>query len=71
MKIPPTRLVRLVAALGASCFVLVGCDPHPASPVNVDAPQLASSLKWVGTCAVVCSALGATALIIASRNRRK
>ena len=60
----------MTAAVGVICLALAGCDPRPA-PVNVDAPQLASSLKWVGSCAVVCSALGASALIIASRNRNR
>ncbi len=61
----------MTAAVGVICLTLAGCDPRPPAPVNVDAPQLASSLKWVGVCAVACSTLGATALIIASRNRRK
>jgi hypothetical protein len=51
-------------------LLLAGCD-KPESPVSVDAPQLASSLKWVGVCAVLCSTIGGVALVIASRNRRK
>lgn len=59
----------LIATAGV---ILAGCDyTKPAPPVNVDAPQLASALRWVGSCAVVCSTLGAAALIIASHNRRK
>ncbi|MBI5767872.1 MAG: hypothetical protein HZA93_08750 [Verrucomicrobia bacterium] len=65
------RAVLLTATVGVICLTLAGCDPRPPSPVNVDAPQLASSLKWVGCCAVASSALGAIALIIASRNRNR
>ncbi len=54
--------------MGALSLAFAGCAAP--TPVSVDAPQLASSLRWVGVCAVVCSALGAAALIIAS-NRRK
>lgn len=62
----------LIAATGVGCLTLAGCVARtPTPPVNVDAPELASSLKRVGSCAVLCSALGAAALIIASRNRRK
>ena len=50
-------------------LLLAGCDK--AAPVSVDAPQLASSLRWVGTCAVICSTVGGIALVIATRNRRK
>ena len=59
----------LALLVGVISLALAGCTPPP--PVQVDAPQLASSLKWVGTCAVVCSTLGAIALIIASNNRRR
>ena len=58
-----TRLLAIAA------FALAGCEAQ--QPVQVDAPELASSLKWVGCCAVVCSTIGAIALITASRNRRK
>ena len=61
----------MTAIAGMISLTLAGCDPSPPSPVNVDAPQLASSLKWVGCCAVACSALGGTALVIASRNRNR
>ena len=64
-------LLLLLAGIGFLAFALAGCPSPPPPPVNVDAPQLASSLKWVGSCAVLCSALGAAALVIASRNRRK
>ena len=64
------KTALLTAVAVGVILALAGCDPRPA-PVNVDAPQLASSLKWVGSCAVVCSALGASALIIASRNRNR
>jgi hypothetical protein len=51
-------------------MLLCGCD-RPVSPVSVDAPQLAASLKWVGVCAVLCSTIGGVALVVATRNRRK
>lgn len=56
-------------ALLVAVVLLAGCDK--AAPVSVDAPQLASSLRWVGTCAVICSTVGGIALVIATRNRRK
>jgi hypothetical protein len=68
---PALLSMLLTAAVGALCLPLAGCLPTKPAPVNVDAPELASSLKWVGSCAVVCSALGAAALVIASRNRGK
>jgi hypothetical protein len=68
---PALLSALLTAAVGVICLTLAGCLPAKPAPVNVDAPEIASSLKWVGSCAVVCSALGAAALIIASRNRRK
>ena len=54
-------------------LLLAGCptDSQPPPPVQVDAPQLASSLRWVGVCAVICSTLGAAAIVIATHNRRK
>jgi hypothetical protein len=55
--------------VGVITLALVGCSEP--KPVSVDAPQLASALKWVGVCAVVCSVFGAIALITASNNRRK
>ena len=58
-----TRLLAIVA------FALAGCEAQ--QPVSVDAPELAFSLRWIGVCAVICSTLGAIALITASRNRRK
>ncbi len=64
------RGIILIATMVLVLIALSGCNEQPA-PVQVDAPQLASSLKWLGTCGVLCSALGATGLIIASRNRRK
>ncbi len=54
-----------------ACVVLLaGCN-EPNAPVQVDAPQLAYSLRWVGVCAVLCSTIGGIALIIATNNRRK
>ena len=49
--------------------VLTGCG-EPDKPVQVDAPLLAGSLRWVGTCAVLCSTIGGICLVLAS-NRRK
>lgn len=66
MKPVHLNAVLLTAAVGVICLTLAGCDPRPPAPVNVDAPELASSLKWVGSCAVVCSALGAAATIFAA-----
>ena len=62
------QLLGWIALLvGVISLALAGCSAPP--PVQVDAPLLASALKWVGICAVVCSALGAAALIIASRRK--
>ena len=60
------KRLRLLPCL----LLLAGCGETTA-PVQVDAPQLAGSLKWVGVCAVLCSTIGGLALIVASRNRRK
>jgi hypothetical protein len=64
------KAARLLVCLAV---LLAGCptDQPPLPPVQVDAPELASSLRWVGVCAVICSALGAAALVIATHNRRK
>lgn len=69
MNAPLSFGLSALAAAGGLCFALAGCSQTPP-PVSVDAPQLAAALRWVGTCAVVCSALGAVALIIASRKRK-
>lgn len=58
------------AVLAGALLVLSGCD-KPVSPVSVDAPQLAASLKWVGVCAVMCSTIGGLALVVATRKRRR
>ena len=74
MKTTPSSTIRLLAlgALGCSLLILPGCnDSAPPPPQSIDAPLLASSLKWLGVCGVLCSVCGATGLIIASRNRRK
>jgi len=58
-------VVTLYVALG-----LTGCNEPvkpPPPPQIIDAPRLAEALKWLGGCGVICSFLGATALIIASR----
>ena len=66
------RGIILVAVVLCVIVGLVACaKPPPPPPQTIDAPKLAESLKWLGTCAVLCSALGATGLVIASRNRRK
>jgi predicted small lipoprotein YifL len=49
---------------------LAGCNEPvrpPPPPQIIDAPRLAEALKSLGGCGVICSFLGATALIIASR----
>lgn len=68
MRTRSLRVISLTSLLVGAVLLIFGCS-SPA-PVQVDAPQLASSLRWVGVCAVICSALGAIALIVAS-NRRK
>lgn len=66
-----TRIV-VFAFIVCVLIGLMGCTPRqPPAPQVIDAPRLAAALKWVGCCAVICSALGASALVIASRNRRK
>lgn len=65
------RGIILVAVVLFVIVGLVACAKPAPPPQTIDAPKLASSIKWLGTCAVLCSALGATALVIASRNRRK
>ncbi len=59
------RLIFLLFLL-----LLAGCN-EPTQPVQVDAPQLANSLRWVGVCAVLCSTIGGVCLVLASRNQRK
>lgn len=49
---------------------LAGCNESKQA-VQVDAPQLAYALRWVGVCAVLCSTIGGVCLVLASRNRRK
>jgi hypothetical protein len=67
-----TRII-LLAVVACVVIGLIGCDggKPPPPPPTIDAPKLAESFKWLGVCGVICSALGATGLIIASRNRRK
>lgn len=66
------RGIILIAVVLFVIVGLVGCDEQrPPPPQTVDAPKLAESIKWLGTCAVLCSTLGATALVIASRNRNR
>lgn len=66
------RSIILIAIVVMVVIGLSGCSkPQPPPPPTIDAPKLAESLKWLGVCGVICSALGATGLIIASRNRRK
>ena len=66
--------LRIILLVVVACVVigLAGCDggrPAPPPP-TIDAPKLASAFKWLGVCGVICSGLGATGLIIASRNHR-
>lgn len=60
-----------VPALLAGLLLLAACNGANGKPVEVDAPKLASSLKWVGTCAVLCSTVGGVCLVLASRNNRR
>jgi hypothetical protein len=63
--------LRIILLAVAACVVigLAACGrSKPPPPTTIDAPRLASSFKWLGVCGVICSALGATGLIIASRN---
>jgi hypothetical protein len=65
--------LRIILLAVVACVVigLAGCDGgRPAPPPTIDAPKLASAFKWLGVCGVICSGLGATGLIIASRNHR-
>lgn len=68
-----TRII-LLAVVACVVIGLAGCDmghpPPPPPPPVIDSPKLAASLKWLGSCAVICSALGATGLVLASRNHR-
>ncbi len=61
----PHLLIAALLVIGVT-----GCD-RQVSPVTMDAPQLAASLKWVGVCAVICSTIGGVALVVATRGRRK
>ncbi|RRJ94321.1 hypothetical protein Ga0100231_008080 [Opitutaceae bacterium TAV4] len=60
-----------VPVLFAGLLFLAACNGVSGKPVEVDAPKLASSLKWVGTCAVLCSTVGGICLVLASRNRNR
>ena len=63
------RLLSLLALAAFTVLMLAGCEEQ--KPVTVDAPLLAYSLRWVGVCAVLCSAIGGVCLVLAARNRRK
>ena len=54
-------------------LALAGCNESIKPPPTqiIDAPLLSEALKWVGGCGVICSFLGATALIVASRRTFK
>lgn len=65
------RGIILIAIVVLVAIGLAGCNETTPPPQTIDAPKLAESFKWLGVCGVLCSALGATGLIIASRNRRK
>ncbi len=61
--------VQVTLLIAGLCFLAGGCG-QPAPPATVDAPRLADALRWVGSCAVACSAITAAAIIIASRKRK-
>jgi hypothetical protein len=67
----PASAAHTVTTVVVFCAVLglIGCDgPKKPPPTQIiDAPLLSEALKWLGGCGVICSFLGATALIIASR----
>jgi len=63
------RLLAIGLAAGLVILGFPGC--LPSQHATVDAPQLASALRWLGICAVLCSALAGTALVLASRNHRR
>ena len=62
----------------AAVFVLLGlsgCNeptkPKPPPTQIIDAPLLSEAIKWLGGCGVICSSVGAIALIVASRRTFK
>lgn len=70
------RMKRYGLITVLTVYVLLGlaaCDESVKPPPTqiIDAPLLSSALKWVGGCGVLCSFLGATALIVASRRTFK
>ena len=64
------RIIILTAAVVCVVIGLAGCNEQN-QPVQVDAPLLAYSLRWVGVCAVLCSTIGGVCLVLASKNRSK
>jgi hypothetical protein len=64
-----SSILPLLVFLAFAALMLAGCEEQ--KPVVVDAPILAYSLRWVGVCAVLCSAIGGVCLVLAARNRRK
>lgn len=65
---PFKRSILRCAILLTPVVLLTACCR--TQHASVDAPGLSFALRWVGTCAVICSALAGTALVIASRNRK-
>ena len=61
-NIPPLICVALVVLLLTAC----GETKPPERSVSMDMPVLAESLRFVGMCAVACSALGSLALVWSS-----
>ena len=62
-RIMPTR-VCLVALL----LLLAGCASPPPPPP--DFPKLASAIKFVGCCSVICAVIWSYAIVTSSNNRK-
>ena len=63
--------IGLFLTIAALSLTVVACKGSPPE-VNVDAPELASSIRYLGTSAVVCAVLAGIALVwtVERKNRR-